>query len=33
MLSKKLVDWKVPSVEEALASDSSAKRGALAVNH
>jgi len=33
VLSKKLLDWKVPSVEEALASDSSAKGGALAVNH
>ncbi|HEX8710606.1 MAG TPA: hypothetical protein VF730_01950 [Terracidiphilus sp.] len=31
IFSKKLVDWKVPSVEEALASDSSVQRRALAL--
>lgn len=33
ILSKKLVDWKVPSVEEALASDTSVQRGDLALKH
>jgi len=32
-LSKKLLEWKVPSIEEALASGSSAQAGALAVKN
>ncbi len=32
-LSKRLLEWKVPSVEEALASDSSARAGAVAVKN
>jgi hypothetical protein len=33
VLSKKLLKWKVPSVEEALASDSFAPASAVAVKH